>query len=138
MAAEQARSELMQGWVADSGGAASTSGRAEATQPASLEAVCAFLLEQGLNSRDAERLAATLLSPSPSSSGDSSASSSGGGGGSGFLSLAQLQAKWTGLQRVIPDANLAEMVRWFLCGIAVWLVRSGNHLVCRIAAATAL
>ncbi len=123
----------MQSWLADSGGdsetgdgastssgTSNTSAAEAAAPPASKEALTAFLLEQGLSGREAERLAATLApetadgssrgggDEAPSTSG-STASSSGSSTATG-MSLSQLQAKWMGLQRVLPDANIAEMV----------------------------
>ena len=97
LAEQQARAELTQGWLADTGSA--PGGGADA--PAPPEAAAAFLLEQGLNR--AARLAGVLAGPEGRGGGS--------GSGGGALSLAQLQAKWMGLQRVLPGADLGDMVR---------------------------
>ncbi|GBF98420.1 hypothetical protein Rsub_10485 [Raphidocelis subcapitata] len=125
LAAQQARSELMQSWQADGGGAASGGGSGGGggggggTPPpaASREAVAAFLLEQGLAAADAARLAEAITDGGAFSGGGGGGAWSGGGGGGseaaargGAPSLAQLEAKWAGLRRVLPDADVASMV----------------------------
>jgi hypothetical protein len=128
----------MQGWAADGAPADSSSGGSsggggEASPggddtPAAPQAVAAFFVEQGLTSKDAERLAEAIgglnaglgdasssgVGGSSSTSSGSSGSGSGVAGGGGRapppLSLSRLQAKWLGLQRVLPDADLAGMV----------------------------
>ena len=110
MAQEQARAELMAsvaagGWSTNSGGGGGGSGTAGQDAPAaSPEALAAFLTEQGLGRRDAERLAERLAA---GAGGDSSSSSSGGGGSG--MSLERLQAKWAALQRVLPEMDVAAI-----------------------------